>query len=64
MKIRIPPDCERVPVVFDLEYAAMLFGVKYQTLVKYAQQGKFPAHKIFNSWRVDKEEAKQFLLNN
>lgn len=51
---------EQVPVIFDLALASIIFGYTVDTLQKKAQKGEFPAHKVFDEWRVDKDEAMQF----
>lgn len=53
-------DWEQVPVVFDLPLASVIFGYTVDTLKRKAKTGEFPAHKVFDEWRVDKEEAMQF----
>lgn len=50
-----------VPVVFDLALGARILAIAPETLKKYCADGKFPAHKVFNSWRIDKAEMQQYL---
>jgi excisionase family DNA binding protein len=52
---------ERVPIVFDLSYAAALLGVSLDWLHKLAQRGQFPAFKIGKLWRVKKEDLLEYI---
>lgn len=57
-------DWNRVPVIFDLAYAAALLGVSLDWLHKLAQRGQFPAFKIGKLWKVRKEDLQQFIESN
>ena len=49
-----------VPLFMDLPYAARLFGISVDCLKKKAQKGIVPAAKIFDQWRISKEDAQQY----
>jgi excisionase family DNA binding protein len=52
---------ERVPVVFNLSYAALLLGVSLDRLRKLAQHGDFPAFKLGKQWRVNKTDLLSYI---
>ena len=52
---------ERVPVVFDLSYAAVLLGVSLDRIRKLAQRGEFPAFKVGKLWRVNKTDMLDYI---
>lgn len=52
---------ERVPVVFDLPYAATLLGISLDRIRKLAQRGEFPAFKVGKLWRVNKTDMLNYL---
>lgn len=52
---------DRVPVVFDLPYAATLLGVSLDRIRKLAQRGEFPAFKVGKLWRVNKTDMLAYL---
>ncbi|TQI66227.1 helix-turn-helix domain-containing protein [Clostridium sp. KNHs216] len=52
---------ERVPVVFDLPYAATLLNVSLDRIRKLAQRGEFPAFKIGKLWRVNKADMLDYI---
>jgi excisionase family DNA binding protein len=52
---------ERVPVVMDLSYAAVLLGVSLDRLRKLAQRGEFPAFKVGKLWRVNKTDMLSYI---
>lgn len=54
---------ERVPVVFDLSYAAALLGVSLDRIRKLAQRGEFPAFKVGKLWRVNKTDMLTYIEN-
>jgi excisionase family DNA binding protein len=54
-------DWNRIPVVFDLAYAATLLGVSLDWLHKLAQRGQFPAFKIGKLWRVRKDDLLSYI---
>lgn len=60
-KARKITNWEQVPVIFDLSYAALLFGYTIDTLQKKAKKGEFPAHKKLGKWLVFKDEAEKWL---
>ena len=45
---------DKVPVFFDLAYAATLLGLSLDSLHKLCQRGQFPAFKVGKLWRVRK----------
>lgn len=50
-----------VPVVVDLPYASVLLQLHPETLRKLAVAGEFPAVKIGNTWRIEKNKLKQYM---
>jgi excisionase family DNA binding protein len=54
-------DWNRVPVIFDLTYAAALLGVSTDRMHKLAQQGRFPAFKVGKLWRVNKTDMLSYI---
>lgn len=54
-------DWNRVPVIFDLTYAAALLGVSTDRMHKLAQQGRFPAFKVGKLWRVRKDDLLTYI---
>jgi excisionase family DNA binding protein len=54
-------DWNRVPVIFDLSYAAALLHVSLDWLHKLAQRGQFPAFKIGKLWRVHKDDLLNYI---
>ncbi len=45
---------EKAPVLFDSEYAAILLGLRVQTVRYMARTGELPAVKIGRVWRFEK----------
>ena len=60
-KQRPPTSWEDVPVIIDIPYAARLIGCTVDVLTRKCQKGEFPAHKVFNRWRISKEELISFI---
>lgn len=60
-KVPAPTCWDKVPVIFDLPYAAILVGKTYDRLTRLSANGLFPAHKIGNSWRVDRDEFREWF---
>jgi excisionase family DNA binding protein len=60
---KIETDWNRVPVIFDLAYAATLLGVSLDWLHKLAQRGQFQAFKVGKLWRVKKEDLMTYIEN-
>lgn len=54
-------DWNRVPVIFDLTYAAALLDVSLDRMHKLAQQGRFPAFKVGKLWRVRKDDLINYI---
>lgn len=52
---------DEVPVIMDIPYAARLLGFTTDVLSRKCQKGEIPAHKIFNKWRIRKDELMQFI---
>lgn len=50
-----------VPVVIDIPMAARLLGFTVDVITRKCKKGEIPAHKVFNQWRIDKDELVQFL---
>lgn len=57
-------DWADVPIIIDLPYAALILGKTYESLKKYAQKGEFPATKVGEEWRVEKEQLQLYLAKN
>lgn len=55
---------DEVPVLFDVPYAARLLRVSADVLSRKCKSGEFPAHKVFNQWRIRKDELIAFIQNN
>lgn len=51
---------EQLPIIFDLPMASLLVGIGEERLRQLSRAGKFPARKIGNSWRVDRESFKHW----
>lgn len=51
---------DEVPLYMDLPYLSMLFGFSVDCLKKKAQAGILPAVKMFDEWRISKEDAKKY----
>lgn len=49
-----------VPLYMDLSFLARLFGFSVSCLKQKAQAGILPAAKIFDEWRVSKEDARNY----
>ena len=50
-----------VPVVIDIPMAARLLGFTVDVITRKCKKSEIPAHKVFNQWRIDKDELVQFL---
>lgn len=50
-----------VPVIFDVPFAARLLGFSVDIMTRKCQKGELPAHKVFNQWRIRKDELIQFI---
>ncbi|WOC33432.1 MULTISPECIES: helix-turn-helix domain-containing protein [Caproicibacterium] len=58
---KVETDWHRVPVIFDLSYAAALLGISLDCIHKLAQQGRFPAFKVGKLWRVRKDDLTAYI---
>jgi excisionase family DNA binding protein len=54
-------DWNRVPLIFDLAYAATLLDVSLDRMHKLAQQKRFPAFKVGKLWRVRKDDLLTYI---
>lgn len=55
-------DWNKVPIIFDIAYAANLLGMTYEYARRMCVKGIIPAHKISaNSWRINKSEFMKYL---
>lgn len=54
---------ERIPVVFDLEYASCLFGIDRKELARLARLNKVPAFKIGAYWHFRKSDVEKWIEN-
>lgn len=52
---------DKVPVIFDLAYAATLLGISLDSLHKQCQKGLFPAFKVGKLWRVNKDDLMTYI---
>lgn len=52
---------DKVPVIFDIAYAATLLGISLDTMHKLCQKGKFPAFKVGKLWRVNKDDLMTYI---
>lgn len=58
----IVTDWSKVPVMFDVAYAAELLGFTYDHTRKLCVSGIIPAHKVGrNTWRINKTEFMQYV---
>ena len=53
-----------VPVIIDVPYAARLLGFTVDVMTRKCQKGLFPAHKVFNKWRIRKEDLIELVQNS
>lgn len=60
-KRKIITNFDEVPVIFDLAYASVLVGVCIVRLRQLSAEGKFPAFKIGNQWRVKKDDFMEWI---
>lgn len=60
-KGKYPTSWDDVPVIFDIPYAARLFGFTTDVMSRKCANGEFPAHKVFGKWRINKDEAIAYL---
>lgn len=51
----------RVPIIFDLDYAACIAGSTKGNLKYLAQNKRFPAFKVGRLWRVKKEDLMAWI---
>ena len=55
-------DWSKVPVLFDIAYAAELLALTYDQTRRLVASGVIPAHKISkNSWRINKSEFMAYV---
>ena len=52
---------ERIPVIFDLSFAACLIRMDQENLRKIARSGGFPAFKVGTKWRVRKTDLSEWI---
>ena len=54
-----------VPIIFDMELAAIILRIPVSTLKKWAREGKFPGHKLGERiYRIEKEEFIAWFRND
>lgn len=58
---KIETDWNRVPVIFDLAYAASLLGISLDRIHRLAQHGQFPAFRVGKLWRVRKDDLLAYI---
>lgn len=54
-------DWNDVPVLLDLPYAARIVGMSAEYVKRLSIAGKFPAVKVGNSWRVNRDDLMAFV---
>jgi len=55
-------DWSKVPIMFDVAYAANLLAFTYDHTRKLCVSGEIPAHKVGrNSWRINKSEFMEYV---
>ena len=52
---------EKIPVIFDLDYASCLFGIDRRELSRLARLKKVPAFKIGAAWYFRKTEIEAWM---
>lgn len=52
---RMVTSWEKVPVIFDIPYAACLLGINPETLRCMVKDGQLPAFKVGKKWKIKKE---------
>jgi excisionase family DNA binding protein len=60
-QIKAVTDWDSLPVVMDLPLAARVLGLSFDNVKKKAQQGRIPAFKIGESWRVSRDSLQRFI---
>ena len=54
---------EEAPLYMSLKMAGKIVGLNANYLSLMARKRQFPAFKVGDSWRVDKEDLKAYLEN-
>jgi|LSQX01.3.fsa_nt_gb excisionase family DNA binding protein len=54
-------DWNDVPVLLDLPYAARIVGMSAEYIKRLSNAGKFPAVKVGNSWRVNRDDLMVYV---
>ncbi len=55
-------DWDKVPIMFDIAYAANLLALTYEKVRRLCVAGVIPAHKISeHTWRINKKEFMEFV---
>lgn len=52
---------DEVPVIIDIPYVASIIGMTYEYTRRMIMKGEIPAHKVGNSWRINKNELREYL---
>lgn len=61
-KLKKETNWDKVPLFFDLRYAATLLGISLDAMHKLCQQGNFPAFKVgVKLWRVEKTDLITYM---
>lgn len=50
------------PIHYTVKQFSQLFGIHYQTTVRYCEKGQIHAFKVGRVWRISQEEVKDFEL--
>lgn len=54
-------DWNAVPVIFDIPIACVLMGRNYDTIKRWCEVGKIPAHNTGNGWLFEKEVFRDWI---
>lgn len=54
-------DWDNVPIMFEIEYATKLLGMKKRSIQRMAKENKIPAFKANGKWRFYKEDIKEWM---
>jgi len=52
---------EDVPQVLDVDWLMRLLRISKPTALKYLADGRIPARKVGNQWRIDKDAVRVYL---
>ncbi len=56
-----PTTWKNIPLLMDINYAALLLSKTPENVNKLCQNGTIPAKKVGNEWRIEKSQLMIFL---